>query len=52
MRKKDLTIGFLDQHGGLESKRTIWEEMKHVFAPVLAIEKQLRAIEQKMALES
>ena len=52
MRKKDLTIGFLDQHGGLESKRTIWEEMKHVFAPVLAIEKQLRAIEQKMALKS
>src|SRR5699024_11300944 len=52
MHKKDLTIGFLDQHGGLESKRTILEEMKHVFAPVLANEKQVRAIEQKMALES
>ena len=52
MRKKDLTIGFLDQHGGLESNRTIWEEMKHIFSPVLAIEEQLRAVEQKMATES
>src|SRR5699024_12045066 len=51
MRKKDLTIGFLDQHGGLESNRTIWEEMKHIFAPVLEIEKRLRAVEQKMATE-
>ena len=51
MRKKDLTVGFLDQHGGLESSRTIWEEMQHIFAPVLAIEKQLRQVEQKMATE-
>lgn len=48
MRRKDLTVGFLDQHGGLESTRTIWEEMRDVFTPVLAIEKQLRTIEQKM----
>jgi len=49
MRRKDLTIGFLDQHGGLESTRTIWEEMRDIFTPVLAIEKQLRTTEQKMA---
>lgn len=49
MRRKDLTVGFLDQHGGLESTRTIWEEMRDIFTPVLAIEKQLRTIEQKMA---
>jgi len=50
MRKKDLTIGFLEQHGGLESERTIWEEMLDIFKPVLAIEEQLRKIEQKMAV--
>ena len=49
MRKKNLTTGFLDQHGGLESSRTIWEEMVEIFRPVLNIEKQLRQIEIKMA---
>lgn len=49
MRRKDLTIGFLDQHGGLESDQTIWEEMLEIFTPVLNIEKKMRAIEQKMA---
>lgn len=49
MRKKNLTVGFLDQHGGLESSRTIWEEMVDIFKPVLIIEKQLRNLEQKMA---
>src|SRR5699024_7554987 len=52
MQKKDLTVGFLDQHGGLESARTIWEEMQDIFTPVLAIEKQLRMIEQKMASDA
>src|SRR5699024_5696538 len=52
MQKKDLTVGFLDQHGGLESTRTIWEEMQDIFTPVLAIEKQLRVIEQKMASDA
>ena len=49
MRRKDLTLGFLDQHGGLESSRTIWEEMRMIFKPVLKIEKQLRKLEEKMA---
>lgn len=49
MRRKDLTFGFLDQHGGLESSRTIWEEMRMIFKPVLKIEKQLRKLEEKMA---
>lgn len=48
MRKKDLTTGFLDQHGGLESTRTIWEEMLEIFKPVLAIEKKLRTLEHEM----
>ena len=49
MARKDLTIGFLDQHGGLESDFTIWEEMLQVFKHLLVIEKEMRLAEEKMA---
>lgn len=49
MQKKDITIGFLDQHGGLESERTIWDEMLDIFTPVLEIEKKMRTLEEQMA---
>lgn len=51
-KRKDLTIGFLDQHGGLESTRTIWDEMLEIFRPVLKIEEQMRQVEKQMANES
>ena len=51
MRKKDLTIGFLDQHGGLESERSIWDEMQEVFRPVLEIEQKMRRLEEEMATD-
>ena len=49
MRRKDLTIGFLDQHGGLESERSIWDEMLEVFRPILELEQKMRIIEEKMS---
>lgn len=49
IKRKDLTTGFLDQHGGLESDRTIWAEMRTIFEPVLQIEKRLRHLEKEMA---
>ena len=49
MSKKDLTVGFLDQHGGLESDRSIWEEMREIFKPVLIIEKKMRTLENRLA---
>ncbi len=48
MRSKDLTIGFLDQHGGLESDATIWEEMLDIFKDLIAIEEQMRVLEKEM----
>lgn len=48
-KKKDLTIGFLDQHTGLESTKTIWEEMLTVFEPVIQLEKEMRKLESKMS---
>ncbi len=46
---KDITIGYLEQHTGLESKRTIWEEMMTVFEPLKKQEMRLRELEQQMA---
>ncbi|MDD2955995.1 MAG: ABC-F family ATP-binding cassette domain-containing protein [Oscillospiraceae bacterium] len=44
-----VTVGFLEQNSGLEGSNTIWQEMLRVFAPVLAMEKELRELEQQMA---
>ncbi|GEL66679.1 ABC-F family ATP-binding cassette domain-containing protein [Marinilactibacillus psychrotolerans] len=48
-KKKDLTLGFLDQHTGLESTKTIWEEMLAIFEPVIKVEKEMREIEYQMS---
>ncbi|MBO0476447.1 ABC-F family ATP-binding cassette domain-containing protein [Vagococcus sp. DIV0080] len=46
---KELTIGYLDQHTGLESTKTIWEEMLSVFDPVRKMEERLRFLEIEMS---
>lgn len=48
-KTKQLTIGYLDQHTGLESGKTVWEEMLTVFDDVRQMEKQLRQKEQEIA---
>lgn len=52
IKAKDISFGYLDQHTGLESDLSIWDELKTVFAPLLEQEKQLRKIEQRMTEES
>ncbi|WP_180552203.1 ATP-binding cassette domain-containing protein, partial [Staphylococcus haemolyticus] len=46
---KDVRIGYLEQHAGLNSTRTIWEEMMTIFEPLRAKEQQLRSLEHQMA---
>ncbi|AST94810.1 ABC-F family ATP-binding cassette domain-containing protein [Shouchella clausii] len=46
---KQTTIGYLAQHTGLASNRSIWDEMLEVFAPLLEMERSLRTLEQQMA---
>lgn len=46
---KNLTMGYLDQHTGLESENTVWEEMLTVFEGVRQMEAKLRAFELKIA---
>ncbi|MEC0793165.1 ABC-F family ATP-binding cassette domain-containing protein [Bacillus licheniformis] len=49
IKPKDLTMGYLDQHSGLDSKLTLKEELLSVFDFVKKMEKEMRAIEEKMA---
>lgn len=46
---KDVTLGYLAQNTGLESTRSIWDEMLTVFEPLIKMEKELRVLEGKMA---
>lgn len=45
---KNVSISYLAQDTGLESNLSIWEEMLTVFAPLRAMEAELRKLEQKM----
>lgn len=46
-KKKDLSIGYLDQYAAIQSSRTVWEEMVHLFEDVETLKKQAqKAAEQ------
>ena len=46
---KDVKVGYLEQHAGLQSTLSIWDEIMTIFEPLRAKEKNLRQLEQKMA---
>lgn len=46
---KDVRLGYLEQHSGIDSELTIWDEVMTVFEPVRQMEARLRSLEQKMA---
>lgn len=46
---KGITIGYLAQNSGLQSDRTIVHEMRSVFSGLLAMEEELRELENRMA---
>ncbi|WP_062352593.1 ABC-F family ATP-binding cassette domain-containing protein [Bacillus kwashiorkori] len=49
IKPKEVTIGYLDQHTGLQSTMSIWDEMLTVFRHLQEMETKLRHLEQKMA---
>ncbi|MFD3449957.1 ABC-F family ATP-binding cassette domain-containing protein [Microbacteriaceae bacterium 4G12] len=51
IKPKDVTMGYLAQHTGLETSLTIWEEMLTVFSHMKEMEKKLRRFEQEMGQE-
>ncbi|MFP4975949.1 ABC-F family ATP-binding cassette domain-containing protein [Paenibacillus sp. CN-4] len=48
-KSKEVTLGYLAQNGGLQSDRTIREEMLEVFAPLIEAEAELRRMEEQIA---
>ncbi|MGG0815997.1 ABC-F family ATP-binding cassette domain-containing protein [Paenibacillus alvei] len=48
-KSKETRIGYLAQHTGLHSERSIWEEMMSVFAHLTGAEQELRELEHLIA---
>ena len=48
-QQKGLRFGYLAQQGEVDENRTVLEELESVFEPVVAMERQLRALEEQMA---
>ncbi|MBC1522025.1 ABC-F type ribosomal protection protein [Listeria aquatica] len=46
---KNVRIGYLAQNTGLESSKTIWNEMLAVFDDLLELEKEIRMMEKRLA---
>lgn len=45
---KGIELGYLDQHAGLESNLSIWQEMMTIFEPLKQLEKHIRSLELQM----
>ncbi|MBM7622167.1 ATP-binding cassette subfamily F protein 3 [Bacillus tianshenii] len=48
IKPKDVSIGYLAQDTGLETERSIWDEMLTVFSGLKEMESQMRTLEAKM----
>ena len=46
---KELRIGYLAQLGDLDPGDTVWESVRRIFAPVIALERRLGEVEEEMA---
>jgi ATP-binding cassette subfamily F protein 3 len=46
---KDATIGYLAQHADVPSSRTVYEEMRSVYADLFAMERRMRELEEWMS---
>lgn len=49
---KDVKLGYLEQHSGIDSELSIWDEMMTIFEPLKKMEQNIRSLEAKMADES
>ena len=46
---KDVRVGYLEQHAGIDSDLSIWDEMMTIFDGLRSQERKLRHLEQQMA---
>ncbi len=48
---KNLSIGYLEQNALFESDKTVWDEALDIFAPLVAMEEKIMALEQELSRE-
>lgn len=48
-KKKDLSIGYLDQYASISSTHTVWEEMISLFEPVEKIKRDIQTVAEQLA---
>ena len=48
VRTRGLRLGYLEQHACSDPTRTLWEEVESIFAPVIAIERELETINRRL----
>ena len=49
VRYRDTKIGYMEQHTCRQGERTLWDEVESVFAPVIAVERELGAVNAALA---
>ena len=49
VRYRDTRIGYMEQHTCRDAQRTLWDEVESVFAPVMALEQELAAVNAALA---
>ena len=49
IKPKEVTIGYLEQHTGLDSSKSIWDEMMTIFEHLQQKEKKIRELEKEMS---
>ncbi len=52
VKYRDTAIGYMEQHTCREEKRTLWDEVESVFAPVMAVEQALAAVNAALLEDS
>lgn len=48
-RASTMSLGFMEQNSGLQRDSTIYNEMLSVFAPLLSLQEEMRALEREIA---
>lgn len=49
IKSRDLSLGYLAQHGTFTEEATVWDTLEAVFAPIKRIEEKMRILEADMA---
>ena len=45
---RDTRLGYAEQHACADSQRTLWDEVESVFAPVMAVERELQEVTRQL----